>query len=117
MCSCIALERRSNEHNSGRSNPPLIGFARLITDDVSFAYLTDVYVLKEHQGKGLGSWLIECVRETLDAWPALRRTMLLVNDERSVGFYRDKMGMELVEQGKGGLKVMGKKGKGSPLEA
>lgn len=100
----------------GRSNPPLIGFARVITDDVSFAYLTDVYVLSEHQGKGLGGWLIDCVSEVLETWPALRRTMLLTSGERSAAFYKERMGLEVFEQGKGGLNVMGKKGKGGLLE-
>ncbi|PYH40458.1 uncharacterized protein BP01DRAFT_361242 [Aspergillus saccharolyticus JOP 1030-1] len=40
-----------------------IGFARLITDGVTFAYLTDLYVLPEYQGHGLGGWLIDCVDE------------------------------------------------------
>ncbi|KAJ4293840.1 hypothetical protein N0V88_005354 [Collariella sp. IMI 366227] len=30
----------------------MVGFARLVTDHVTFGYLTDVYVLAEHQGKG-----------------------------------------------------------------
>ncbi|KTS26215.1 GNAT family N-acetyltransferase [Pantoea stewartii] len=38
-----------------------IGFARLITDYATFAYLCDVYVLDEYQGKGLGRWLMECI--------------------------------------------------------
>jgi len=38
-----------------------IGFARLITDYATFAYLCDVYVLDEYRGKGLGRWLMECI--------------------------------------------------------
>src|SRR5262245_12141742 len=38
-----------------------VGFARVITDGATFAYLCDVYVLEEHRGRGLGSWLIEAV--------------------------------------------------------
>ncbi|MFA3783431.1 GNAT family N-acetyltransferase [Melioribacteraceae bacterium 4301-Me] len=38
-----------------------IGFARVITDYVSLAYLADVFVLKEHRGKGLGKLLIKNV--------------------------------------------------------
>ena len=37
------------------------GFARLITDYATFAYLCDVYILDEYQGKGLGRWLMECI--------------------------------------------------------
>ena len=38
-----------------------IGFARVITDWTTFAYLCDVYVLEAHRGHGLGVWLIETV--------------------------------------------------------
>src|SRR6478735_1417022 len=38
-----------------------IGYARMITDATTFAYLADVFVLPEHQGRGLGIWLMECV--------------------------------------------------------
>ncbi|MGA9885901.1 MAG: GNAT family N-acetyltransferase, partial [Candidatus Acidiferrales bacterium] len=38
-----------------------IGFARVVTDSATFAYLCDVYLLEEHRGKGLGKWLMECV--------------------------------------------------------
>ena len=38
-----------------------IGFARLLTDYVRFAYLMDVFILEEYRGKGLGKWLMECV--------------------------------------------------------
>ncbi len=35
-----------------------VGFARLITDEATFAYLADVYVLESCRGLGLGRWLI-----------------------------------------------------------
>lgn len=38
-----------------------VGFARVISDYASFAYLCDVYVLPAHQGKGLGKWLVQCL--------------------------------------------------------
>ena len=38
-----------------------IGFARVVTDRATFAWLCDVFVLESHRGKGLGKWLIECV--------------------------------------------------------
>ncbi len=37
------------------------GFARVVTDRASYAYLGDVYVAEEHRGKGLGKWLVETV--------------------------------------------------------
>ena len=38
-----------------------IGFARVVTDYSTFAYLGDVYVVESHQRRGLGKWLVECV--------------------------------------------------------
>ncbi len=38
-----------------------IGFARVVTDRATFAYLADVFVLPAHRGSGLGVWLVECV--------------------------------------------------------
>ena len=43
-----------------------IGFARVVSDDEVFAYLADVYVLPDYQGKGLG---LELVREIVDGGP------------------------------------------------
>lgn len=36
-----------------------IGFARVITDYVAFAYVMDVFITEEHRGKGYSSILIE----------------------------------------------------------
>lgn len=52
-----------------------IGFARFITDYATFAYLCDVYILEEYQGKGLGGWLIRCCQEH-PVTTKLRRMML-----------------------------------------
>jgi GNAT superfamily N-acetyltransferase len=38
-----------------------IGFARIITDWATFAYLADVFVLAPERGKGLGRWLVETI--------------------------------------------------------
>jgi GNAT superfamily N-acetyltransferase len=35
------------------------GFARVVTDRATFAYLGDVFVLEEHRGRGLGVWLVD----------------------------------------------------------
>lgn len=39
----------------------LIGFARVVTDFATFAYLGDVYVIKEFRGRGLSKWLVDVV--------------------------------------------------------
>jgi len=36
-----------------------VAFARMITDNATFAYLSDVFVLEEHRGKGLSKWLMQ----------------------------------------------------------
>ncbi|KXJ89574.1 gcn5-related n-acetyltransferase [Microdochium bolleyi] len=94
----------------------LVGIARLVTDFVTFAYLTDVWVQPGNQGKGLGRWLIGCVQEVVEAMPYLRRTVLFTGDwQRSVPFYRELLGMEVVETRVGeGLALMESKGKGHP---
>ena len=38
-----------------------VGLARVISDYATFAYLCDVYILEEHQGGGLGKWLLSVV--------------------------------------------------------
>lgn len=56
-----------------------VGFARMITDATTFAYLSDVFVLTGHQGQGLGKWLMQCIFSHLDL-QGLRRIMLLTDD-------------------------------------
>jgi GNAT superfamily N-acetyltransferase len=43
-----------------------VGFSRAVSDDAAFAYLADVYVLPEHQHRGLGT---ELVREMVEGAP------------------------------------------------
>jgi GNAT superfamily N-acetyltransferase len=60
-----------------------IGFARVITDKATFAYLADVYVLPGHRGKGLSLRLIEQVIQHPDL-QGLRRMMLATLDAHSL---------------------------------
>ena len=62
-----------------------VGFARVVTDSATFAYLCDVYVLEHHRGKGLGKWLMECVMGH-PALQGLRRFSLATRDAH--GLYR-----------------------------
>jgi GNAT superfamily N-acetyltransferase len=41
----------------------LVGFARVVSDGVTFAWLCDVFVLSEHRGHGLSKWLIVAIVE------------------------------------------------------
>ena len=38
-----------------------IGFARVVTDYATFAYLGDVYILEEFRGLGLSKWLMDVI--------------------------------------------------------
>jgi GNAT superfamily N-acetyltransferase len=39
-----------------------MGFARVISDMATYAYLADVFVVEECRGRGLGDWLVESIR-------------------------------------------------------
>ena len=41
--------------------PQQVGFARVVTDYATFAWLCDVFILEPYRGQNLGKWLIECV--------------------------------------------------------
>jgi GNAT superfamily N-acetyltransferase len=56
-----------------------VGFARVVTDRATFAYLADVFVLEPHRGLGLSKWLIECIMAHPDL-QRLRRWMLATRD-------------------------------------
>jgi GNAT superfamily N-acetyltransferase len=56
-----------------------VGFARVITDKATFAYLADVFVLEAHRGKGLSKWLMQIIEEHEDL-QGLRRFMLATKD-------------------------------------
>jgi len=56
-----------------------IGFARLVTDKATFAYLADVFILPEHRGKGLSKWLMKTIHAHPDV-KGLRRWMLGTRD-------------------------------------
>jgi N-acetylglutamate synthase-like GNAT family acetyltransferase len=60
-----------------------VGFARVVTDKTTFAYLADVFVLPEHRGKGLSKALVEEVLAYPDL-QGLRRWMLVTADAQSL---------------------------------
>jgi len=47
-------------HRSGQQLAQ-VGFARVVSDHSTLAYLADVFVLPAHRGRGLGVWLVETV--------------------------------------------------------
>ena len=70
----------------------MIGLARIVTDFVTFGYVTDVYVLEEFRGQGLGKWMMECLGEHVDQWPFLRRMILLTITTEAAELYRKSAG-------------------------
>jgi GNAT superfamily N-acetyltransferase len=56
-----------------------IGFARVISDYATFAYLGDVFVLEAYRGHSLGKWLMECIVGH-PRLQGLRRWTLLTRD-------------------------------------
>jgi len=56
-----------------------VGFARVVSDFVTFAYLGDVFVQESHRGRGLGKWLMECIMQH-PALQGLRRWILVTRD-------------------------------------
>jgi len=85
-----------------------IGMARLLTDHVTFAYLTDVFIDESHRGLGLGKWLIRCVREFVEDIPDLRRMVLLSGSKAETArrTYRSELGMTEIDPADGGLVAM-----------
>jgi len=59
--------------------PVQVGFARVVSDFATVAYLGDVFVLESHRGRGLGKWLLECILSH-PALQNLRRWILLTRD-------------------------------------
>jgi GNAT superfamily N-acetyltransferase len=56
-----------------------VGFARVISDFATIAYLGDVFVLEKHRGRELGKWLMECIVQH-PALQNLRRWILTTRD-------------------------------------
>jgi len=75
-------------------NESQTGFARLITDYATFAYLCDVYVLDEYQGDGLGRWLMECIHSH-PVFENLRRILLFTT---TAPWLYEKFGYEPVNK-------------------
>lgn len=62
-----------------------VGYARVITDYSTFAYLCDVYILEEHRGKGLSKWMMTFIHAHSHL-QGLRRWVLFTLDAH--GLYK-----------------------------
>jgi GNAT superfamily N-acetyltransferase len=56
-----------------------IGFARVVTDRATFAYLADVFILDDYRGRGLAKWLMATIVKHPDL-QGLRRFLLVTRD-------------------------------------
>ena len=79
-----------------------VGFARVVTDYATFAYLADVFVLEAHRGRGLGKWMMQVITSH-PRLQGFRRWMLATRDAhelyRKYGFAeleRPEIFMEIV---------------------
>ncbi len=60
-------------------NGAQVGFARVISDFATIAYIGDVFVLETHRGHGLGKWLMQCIMQH-PRLQNLRRWILTTRD-------------------------------------
>jgi GNAT superfamily N-acetyltransferase len=59
----LAIVQRSIEHSlcfGLYKGAQQVGFARVVTDQATFAWLCDLFVVEAHRGQGLGKWLVKC---------------------------------------------------------
>ncbi len=71
-----------------------VGYARVVTDRATFAWLCDVFVIEEHRGKGYGEWLVRTVVKH-PALSGLRRFSLGTRDAHSL---YEKVGFRPLER-------------------
>ena len=60
-----------------------VGFARVVTDYATFAWIADVFVVPEHRGRGLSKWLME-VMMSHPQLQGFRRWVLATKDAHSL---------------------------------
>ncbi|KAH8722170.1 hypothetical protein BGZ61DRAFT_492537 [Ilyonectria robusta] len=77
----------------------MVGFARVVTDYVTFAYLTDVFVVEEYQRRGLASWLMRSLKEIVNEWKDMRGLLLMTHDESAARMYKRELGALDFEEG------------------
>src|SRR5215471_8344841 len=71
-----------------------VGFARVITDYATFAYIGDVFILEEYRGQGLSKWLMQVIADHTEL-QGLRRWILITRDAH--GLYRKTGFRELMD--------------------
>jgi GNAT superfamily N-acetyltransferase len=69
-----------------------VGFARVVTDKATFAYLADVIIDDKHQGNGLAKWMMECIMQN----PSLQNLRLFLLATRDAHKLYGKFGFKPV---------------------
>jgi len=64
-----------------------VGFARLVTDQATFAWLCDVFIAEAYRGRGLGKWLIGCISDYANEH--FPHALFLLATRDAHGLYRD----------------------------
>ncbi|MGH6945425.1 MAG: GNAT family N-acetyltransferase [Geminicoccaceae bacterium] len=59
----LSFERAAVYNLLEEASSRQVGFARVLTDGVRFAWLSDVFVLEGFRGRGLGRWLVRTAME------------------------------------------------------
>ncbi|MCJ1241036.1 hypothetical protein MMC14_009040 [Varicellaria rhodocarpa] len=116
FCLGLCLQNTSSSDAPGLGTAPKreqIGLARMITDSTTIAYITNVFVLEEEQGQGLGGWLVDCVNEVIGEMGYLRKAMLVASCGKGEEYYGQKLGMQRLRQEENGVVTMQRLGPGS----
>ncbi|UOQ84474.1 GNAT family N-acetyltransferase [Gracilibacillus salinarum] len=96
---CFGMYQINKDTNKKR----MIGFARVISDLVTFAYLTDVFIVKDFKGLGLGKWLLETITNYDEL--KIRRILLMTEDGHTL---YDKFGFETLDKPDLFMQIKGK---------
>lgn len=84
----IEIVKKSIEHSLSfgvYKGDKQVGFARVITDYATFAYIGDVFILEDYRGQGLSKWLMQVIADHPEL-QGLRRWLLLTRDAH--GLYK-----------------------------
>ncbi len=94
----LSVVKKSIEHSlcfgAYDSDGNQVGFARIITDRATFAYLSDVFVVDDQQGQGIAKLILSTIEQHPDL-QGLRRTMLGTVDAHSL---YQKFGFKSIQQ-------------------
>lgn len=83
-----------------------IGMARLVTDHVTVLYFTDMFIDPAYQRRGLGRWMVKCIREQIQDLPVFRTLLLLTSNPKAREMYEKELSVKNVVERKDGIICM-----------